>query len=55
MLQTSYPFRYGNLNKELQNGSFLGRDKYPTTYGGGYELLVLKSGRYQSNENGGNI
>ena len=27
LLQTSYPARYGNLNKELKNGSYVGRGK----------------------------
>ena len=26
----------------------MGRDKYPTTSGGAYELMVFSSGRYQS-------
>ena len=47
-------FKYGNLNKELHNGSYVVRDEYPTTYGGAYELMVHKPGRYQSIGNGGN-
>ena len=39
LLQTSDPVRYGNLNKELYNGSYVGRDKCPTTSGGAYELM----------------
>ena len=27
---------YRNINKEMQNGSYVGRDKYPTTSGGAY-------------------
>ena len=30
------------------------RDKYSTTYGGFYELMVCRSDRYQSIGNGGN-
>ena len=54
LLQTSYPFRYGNLNKELQNGSYVGRYEYPNISGVSYELMVISSGRYQSIGNGGN-
>ena len=31
LLQTSDPVRYGNTNKDIQNGSYAGRDKYMTT------------------------
>ena len=48
LLHTSYLVRYGNLDKELQNGSQVGRDKYPTTSEGAYELMVCRSGIYQS-------
>ena len=54
LLQTSYPFRYGNLNKELQNGLYVGRYEYPNISEGAYELMVSRSGRYQSIGNGGN-
>ena len=54
LLQTSYPVRYGNLNKELQNGSYVGMYKYLTNSGGYYELIVFRSGRYHSIGNGGN-
>ena len=54
MLQTSDLFRYRDINRELQNGSYVGRGKYPTTSGGAYELMVSRSGRYQSIGNGGN-
>ena len=50
----SYPVRYGNLNKELQNRSYVGRGKYPTNSGGSYKMMVRRSGRYQSIGNGGN-
>ena len=40
LLQTSDPVRYGNVNKEIQNGSYVGRDEYLTTSGGAYELIV---------------
>ena len=33
LLQTSDLVRYGNLNKGLHNGSYMGRDEYPTTSG----------------------
>ena len=54
MLQTSDPEIYGNLNKELFNGSYLGRDKYPTTSRGAYELMVHRPVIYQSIGNGDN-
>ena len=54
MLQTSDPVQFGNLNKELQNGSYVGRDEYPITSVGDYELMVHRSVRYQSIVNGGN-
>ena len=54
LLQTSDPVRYDNLNKELQNGSYVGRGKYLTTSEGDYELMVCRSGRYYSIGNGGN-
>ena len=47
--------RYGNINKELQNGSYVGRDKYPNTSVGSYEFMIRRSVRYQSIRNGGNI
>ena len=48
LLQTSDLVRYGNLNKELQNGSYLGRYKCKTNSGGAYELMSHRSGRYKS-------
>ena len=54
LLQTSDLVKYGNLNKELQNGSYLGREKYTTTSEGAYKLMVCRSGRYQSIVNSGN-
>ena len=54
LLQKSDPVRYRNINKELQNVSYVIRDEYPTTSGGDYEFMVLRSGRYQSIGNGGN-
>ena len=47
LLQTSDTVRYGNLNKELKNGSYIGWDEYPTTSGGAYVLVVCGSDRYQ--------
>ena len=47
MLQRLDPVRYGNLNKEIKNESYVGRGKYTTTSGGAYELMVCRSGRYQ--------
>ena len=46
-------FKYGHLNKELHNGSYVVRDKYQTTSGGAYELVVRRSDRYQSTGNSG--
>ena len=40
LLQTSDMVRYGNLNKEIQNGSYTGRKKYTTGSGGAYEFMV---------------
>ena len=54
LLQTSDPVIYGNLNKELQNGSYVGRGKYTNNSGGAYELMIRRSGRYQSIVNDGN-
>ena len=54
LLQTSDSTRYGNLNKDIQNGSYVGRDEYPITSVGDYELMVHRSVRYQSIVNGGN-
>ena len=54
LLQTSDTVRYRNLNKELQNGSYVGKDNYPTTSRGAYELMVRRSEVYQSIGNGGN-
>ena len=54
LLQTSDPVRCENLNKQLQNGSYVVRVKYLTTSGGAYELMVHRSVRYQSIRNGGN-
>ena len=48
LLKTLDLVRYGNLNKELQNGSYVVWDEYPTNYGGAYDLMVCRSGRYQS-------
>ena len=47
LLHTSYLFRYGNLNKELHNGSYVGRDKYPDNSGGAHELMFYRPGKYQ--------
>ena len=55
LIQTSDPVKYRNINKELHNGSYVGRDKYLTTSGGAYELIFLRSGRYQSIGNSGNV
>ena len=55
LLQTSGPFRCGNLNKKLQNGLYLVRDKYLTTSGGAYELMIRRSGIYNSIVNNSNV
>ena len=54
LLYKSDPVIYRNLNKELQNGSYVGRDEYPTSSGGAYELMVCRSVIYQYIGNGGN-
>ena len=48
LIQTSDTGRYVNINKELHNGSYLGKDYCLTTYRGDYELMVRRSVRYQS-------
>ena len=40
MLLNSDPNRYGNLSTSLKEGASLGRDEYPTTVAGMYELMV---------------
>ena len=47
LLHMSDPVIYENLSKEFQNGSYVGRDEYRTTYGGSYELMLLRSVIYQ--------
>ena len=48
LLQIADSNRYSSLNEDLQNGSFLGRDEYPETTSGTFELMVRRSGRYQA-------
>jgi hypothetical protein len=48
VLQTSDPVRYNDLNEELKNASYVGRDDYPTTISSAYELMIRRSGRYQA-------
>ena len=40
LLHMSDQFRYGNLNKYIQNGLYEGREKCKTTYGGAYKLMI---------------
>ena len=54
LLHTSDLVRYGNINKGIQNGSYVGREKYPNNSAEAYELIVRRSGIYQSIGNGGN-
>ena len=54
LLQTSNSVKYRNINKDLQNGSYVGKDKYPTNYGVYYEMIVRRPDRYQSIGNGSN-
>ena len=35
--------RFGELHEELKNGTYLGRDEYPTTTAATYDLLVRRS------------
>ena len=37
-----------NINKEIQNESYVGRNKYTNTSGGAYDLMVHRLGIYQS-------
>ena len=39
--------RFKNLLKQLKDGSFLGRDEYPTTVTDAYDLLVRTSGAFK--------
>jgi hypothetical protein len=48
LLQIADPQRYSSLNEDLQHGSYLGRDEYPETTSGAFELMVRRSGRYQA-------
>jgi hypothetical protein len=48
LLAAADPHRYKDLNEELLNASYVGRDEYPTTPSSAYELLVQRSGRFQS-------
>ena len=40
---------YDELLEELNNESYIGRDKYPITTSGSYELMVHRSGQFQWN------
>ena len=54
LLQTSDPVVFWNLNKELQNGSYVEKGEYLTDSGGAYELIVHRSVIYYSIVNGVN-
>ena len=44
LLQTSDTFRYGNINKKLQNWPYVAGGNYLTTSRGDYEPMVYRSG-----------
>jgi hypothetical protein len=48
LLSAANPHRYKELNEELINASYVGCDEYLTTPSSAYELLVWRSGRFQS-------
>ena len=48
LLITADLHRCKDLNKELANASYIGRDEHPTTPQSTYELLVQRSGRFHN-------
>ena len=53
LLNRSYTWRYSETVKKIQEGTYLGRDKYPELVVSTYDLLVKMSG--QVGKNGNNI
>lgn len=37
----------------MQNGTYVGRDEYPTTTAGAYDLMIRRSGAFQGRGGGG--
>lgn len=55
-LKKSDKVRHGNLITDLQDGDYVGRDEYPTTLIGAYDLMIRRSGAFSTrlhNDNGG--
>ena len=48
LLTTANPHRHKDLNEELVNASYVGRDECQITPSSAYELLVRRSGRFCS-------
>jgi hypothetical protein len=46
-LKQSDKTRHGALLRDLQNGAYVGRDEYPTTTAGAYDLMIRRSGIFQ--------
>jgi hypothetical protein len=38
---------------DLQNGTYVGRDEYPTTMAGAYDLMIRRSGVFHGRSSGG--
>ena len=51
LLENSDTSRFGTLKDELVNASFVGRNEYPETVSGAYELMFCR-GRSVSHDNG---
>jgi hypothetical protein len=52
-LKQSDKSRHGSLLRDLQNGAYVGRDEYPTTTAGAYDLMIRRSGAFQGRSTGG--
>jgi hypothetical protein len=52
-LKQSDKSRHGGLIRELQNGAYMGRDEYPPTTAGAYDLMIRRSGVFQGRGQGG--
>jgi hypothetical protein len=51
-LKHSDKTRHGALLRVLQNGAYVGRDEYPTTTAGAYDLMIRRSGVFQGRGGG---
>jgi hypothetical protein len=52
-LKQSDKNRHGALLRDLQNGAYVGRDEYPTTPAGAYDLMIRRSGVFYGRSSGG--